>query len=558
MIKPRIKNNLNPDWTTIFVFNYDFGKPLRIIISIFDKIRKVENKPMGSAIFEVGSILGSKGNTKAQKLKSGGIVYARIEKSVGKGSLNFRLQGESLRNVERGFFNGKSDPFFEFSRINACNKGSEWNIVYRSQVIPNNLNPSWKEDNIKLSILCGDNLDLPILCSVWDHEKDGKHTSMGQFQTTVNGLTTAHTPLSFTLMNPKKKKSVGKILVQKAELVDHLQKGLREPFTSNKSHDSIVSPYNSQESLKSRMNHIKVIDSLETSSSSKPEFIDYIHGGCEINLCVAIDYTGSNGNPITPGSLHHQYPDGNKNDYEKVISAVGSILTHYDTDKKIPVWGFGAKYGGVVRHCFQCGSKPEVDGTDGILEAYRQTFQSGLTMSGPTDITEILSTAAACSRSRQEEAKTKGKQAYTILLILTDGVITDIPATSKTILSVSDAPMSVVIVGIGTANFSSMKFLDDLGENRNGNDIVQFVEFNAHKHNPNSLTAETLDEIPKQLVGYFTRHEIYPLPPVAVVDEEIVVEPAEEEFDVSIEFQGEKDSEIVVNQYGGYIPPKLY
>merc|ERR1719362_2500521 len=164
------------------------------------------------------------------------------------------------------------------------------------------------------------------------------------------------------------------------------------------------------------------------------------------------------------------------------------------------VWGFGAKYGGVVRHCFQCGSKPEVDGTDGILEAYRQTFQSGLTMSAPTDITEILSTAAACSRSRQEEAKTKGKQAYTILLILTDGVITDIPATSKTILSVSDAPMSVVIVGIGTANFSSMKFLDDLGENRNGNDIVQFVEFNAHKHNPNSLTAETLDEIPKQLL----------------------------------------------------------
>merc|ERR1712048_65234 len=152
-------------------------------------------------------------------------------------------------------------------------------------------------------------------------------------------------------------------------------------------------------------------------------------GGCEINLCVGIDFTGSNGNPTTPGSLHYQSPDGSKNDYEKVISAVGSILNHYDTDKMYPVWGFGAKYGGVVRHCFQCGPTECVSGVKGVLRAYHEVFRSGLVMSGPTVFTEVLYTAASMANAAQEEAKLKGKQSYSILLILTDGAVSDIEAT---------------------------------------------------------------------------------------------------------------------------------
>jgi hypothetical protein len=63
--------------------------------------------------------------------------------------------------------------------------------------------------------------------------------------------------------------------------------------------------------------------------------------------------------------------------------------------------GFGAKYGGVVRHCFQCGSKDEVDGVDGILHAYHEAFKSGLVMSGPTDFSEVIMTAGALASSRQ-------------------------------------------------------------------------------------------------------------------------------------------------------------
>ena len=54
-------------------------------------------------------------------------------------------------------------------------------------------------------------------------------------------------------------------------------------------------------------------------------FLDYIFGGCEIGLHVAIDFTLSNGDPSTPSSLHYLDQMG-KNDYVRAIEAVLGIL----------------------------------------------------------------------------------------------------------------------------------------------------------------------------------------------------------------------------------------
>lgn len=68
-----------------------------------------------------------------------------------------------------------------------------------------------------------------------------------------------------------------------------------------------------------------------------------------------------------------------------------------------------------------------------------------------------------------------------ILLILTDGVINDMETTVRTLIQASSLPLSVVIVGIGHADFSEMKRLDsDGGLLKDGGltavrDIVQFV-----------------------------------------------------------------------------------
>ena len=61
-------------------------------------------------------------------------------------------------------------------------------------------------------------------------------------------------------------------------------------------------------------------------------FLEYIFGGCEIGLTIAIDFTLSNGHPSKPNSLHYIH-DLQRNEYLNAIKAVGSILQYYDNDK---------------------------------------------------------------------------------------------------------------------------------------------------------------------------------------------------------------------------------
>lgn len=104
--------------------------------------------------------------------------------------------------------------------------------------------------------------------------------------------------------------------------------------------------------------------------------MQYILGGCEISLVVGIDFTGSNGPVTDPSSLHFIHPTGvTFNQYQQAIRAVGDIVQEYDSDKKYPVYGFGAKvrlpngtYTG-VQHCFPIyGGGVEVQGVEGILQ----------------------------------------------------------------------------------------------------------------------------------------------------------------------------------------------
>ena len=51
-------------------------------------------------------------------------------------------------------------------------------------------------------------------------------------------------------------------------------------------------------------------------------------------------------------------------------------------------------------------------------------------------------------------------QSYQILLLLTDGILTDMENTKQAIIRGSYLPMSVIIVGVGGADFKDMEALD--------------------------------------------------------------------------------------------------
>jgi hypothetical protein len=522
-----IKNTLSPNWVQVFVLDYDLGTPLKVAVSIFDQVKRGDNKAMGSAVFEIGEVLGARGSTKAKTLPNhGGSIFAQVRKQQGSGVLRLGLKGIKLTNRE-GMFS-KSDPFFELSRRIDSAGGLTWDNVFRSEFIKNNLNPTWNDAVIDLSVLNGGDLNLPIKVSVFDYESDGKHDNMGSFESSVVGFQdAARTAKPFTLTY--KGKNVGSVVVTKAEV---------EGVANN---NNAVAPITQKLASTQISPNVRVTPS---ASVGQHTFVDYVAGGCQLNVVTAIDFTGSNGDPRIPGTLHYLHPGQPKvrNQYESAIAAICSILAQYDHDQLFPVLGFGAKYGGEVKHCFQIGNAPEVKGVAGILDAYHNVFKSGLVMSGPTLFHEVIDYASSRAITQQKAAAARNEQAYTILLILTDGSVTDVAATQAALDRASKAPLSVIIVGLGNDDFSGMRFLDDSDATQRGfRDITQFVAYNAHCKNSVELTSETLREIPRQLETYYRLNNIPPHAPINRSDDEIYIEPEEPEINLSLNIGADDD-----------------
>ena len=106
---------------------------------------------------------------------------------------------------------------------------------------------------------------------------------------------------------------------------------------------------------------------------------------------------------------------------------------------------------------------------------------------------------------------------YNILLILTDGQISDLPDTIDQMVEASFLPISVIIVGIGNGDFSSMDVLDadenplyDRKGRKADRDLVQFVPFNRYKNDPAKLAEQVLEEVPRQVVEYYQHKGIRP------------------------------------------------
>jgi hypothetical protein len=127
-----------------------------------------------------------------------------------------------------------------------------------------------------------------------------------------------------------------------------------------------------------------------------------------------------------------------------------------------------------------------------------------------------------------------GNQAYSLLLIFTNGRVHSVEKTVAALDEVHGEPLSIVIIGVGPADFDNdMQFLDDRRQSKHKRDNVKFVDMKAHKRDEDGLTEATLKEIPKQLVDYFVSKGIHPNAPVDA--DEIVIEPFNEEEDIQAE-----------------------
>jgi len=348
---------------------------------------------------------------------------------------------------------------------------------YKNDPIKKTLNPDWPEFEVGLDFVCNGDYNREIKIECFDYNEIGAHELIGECFTTLNQLVGMEKNLKVPLINPEDKEKKKKYDNSGHLVVNRVR--VREEYT----------------------------------------FLDFIWGGCEISLVVGIDFSSSNGNPRDPKSLHFN-DDKTENEYIKAIKAVGEILTYYDTDKLVPVYGFGARLKGSreVSHCFPLTGNPqnhEVYGVKGIVDIYRKTLGSDIKLFGPTIFSELINTASDFAKLHT----TQQTQKYYILLIITDGVINDFEATKEALVNASELPLSIVVVGVGNSDFGNMVYLDSdfsvlLGGGKTATrDILQFVQFNKYRDRHYSILAkETLAEIPDQLLSFMKLREFIPNP----------------------------------------------
>ncbi|KAM7422248.1 hypothetical protein PAMA_010358 [Pampus argenteus] len=418
-----IDNTLNPDFVRKYILDYFFEEKQNLRFDLYDVDSKSPDLSkhdfLGQTFCTLGEIVGSPASRLEKPL--GGIS--------GKKCGTIVLSAEELSNCRDSatmqFCANKLDKkdFFgksdPFMVFYRSNEDGTFTICHKTEVVKNTLNPVWQPFTIPVRALCNGDYDRTIKVEVYDWDRDGSHDFIGDFTTSYRELARGQ------------------------------------------------SQFNVYE-----------VTLLSFSVESEFTFLDYIKGGTQINFTVAIDFTASNGNPSQSTSLHYMNPY-QLNAYAMALKAVGEIIQDYDSDKMFPALGFGAKLppDGRVSHEFPLNGNmenPYCNGIEGILEAYHQSLKT-VQLYGPTNFAPVVNHVARYAAAVQD-----GSQ-YFVLLIITDGVISDMAQTKEAIV-----------------NFVPFRDYMD----RTGNHVLSMAR----------LAKDVLAEIPDQFISYMKSRGIKPNP----------------------------------------------
>uniref|UniRef100_A0A5S6P178 Copine V n=1 Tax=Xenopus tropicalis TaxID=8364 RepID=A0A5S6P178_XENTR len=481
-----IDNTLNPDFVRKFVLDYFFEEKQNLRFDVFNVDSRSCNISkhdfLGQAFCTLGEVIGSPRSRLEKPLtgipgkKCGTIILSAEELSNCRDIVTMQLCANKLD--KKDFF-GKSDPFLVFYR---SNEDGTFTICHKTEVIKNTLNPVWQPFTIPVRALCNGDYDRTVKVDVYDWDRGGSHDFIGEFTTSYRELSRGQSQFS-----------VYEVRTLLCLCV---------------------------------LNGSEGVTLLSFKAESEYTFVDYIKGGVYYGIdlpksiflpvsCV------SPGNPSQPTSLHYMNPY-QLNAYGMALKAVGEIIQDYDSDKLFPAYGFGAKIppDGKISHEFALNGdieNPNCVGIQGVLEAYFKSLRT-VQLYGPTNFASVINQVA-----RAAGDVTDGSQYY-VLLIITDGVISDMVQTKEAIVN-AQTSMTSITNFIAPFIFAAMEELDgdEVRVSSRGRfaerDIVQFVPFRDYVDRSGNqvlsmarLAKDVLAEIPEQFLSYMKSRDIKPRP----------------------------------------------
>jgi hypothetical protein len=527
----RLKNCVHPHFTTSFVLDFAFEERQPLLVEFYDSDKHgcaqlSSHDYIGAAQLTVADVVGNSACQASRPLRGAdGETLRRGASCTVTGEevaacanvLHLKLRGSKLANHDGPF--GLSDPYLDFCKSRTDDPSTAGTLqehtlrcldvaqqaagspcstrVFHTEVVMNSLDPRWAPLSVPVQTLCNGDTRRAVRLNVWDWEAGGEHDFMGATHTTVEQLLGLSGGGALKLVDARGK-ACGAVIVDEAVL-EH-----------------------------------------------RVTFLDYLHAGLQMPLTCAIDFTASNRNGADGGgNLHARHAPADvaagrqRNDYQQVICAIAPILNSYSVTPVVEAFGFGAKLkgGAGANHQFVLSDVPGwpvfnaaaspagVTGTAALLTAYDNAIASpNLKLYGPTNFAptlrrvrgEVAQRMAQLAQYRQggqmDDLQFVRHLPFTLVLIITDGIITDLTATKDEIVRCSHLPISVVIVGVGRAQFHSMIELDadqHALTASNGEvarrDIVQFVSFNDFHNRADAeaaLARESLAELPQHVMEY--------------------------------------------------------
>jgi hypothetical protein len=206
-----IDNNHDPQFARLFELDYDLDDDRqRVRFEIYDIDNKTPQLSDDDFLGKIDTTLAEivSGSpftrplmTKKNDKPAGGTITLRVREQSGRQDvLQLIFKASKLDNKD---VIGKSDPFLEFSRQTA---DGHWEVVFRTEVVMNNLSPSWKPIQVKANLLSGGDLNNPIKVDCRDFDKNGKHELIGSFMTSVAEMIRDSKGREWPCINPAKQK----------------------------------------------------------------------------------------------------------------------------------------------------------------------------------------------------------------------------------------------------------------------------------------------------------------------------------------------------------------